>query len=108
MSEAELTDAPRPRVLIYRTRYCPYCAMAARVLDSEGVPFTEVDVTGDHARRRWLRETSGQRTVPQIFIDGQSIGGYRELASLVRRGELEQLIARGDPNPPHSPPQSQG
>ena len=82
--ERELT-----RVVVYRTRYCPYCTMASRVLDQKGVPFTEIDVTGDHERRRWLLEVTGRRTVPQIFIDGRSIGGYEELAALVRRGELD-------------------
>jgi glutaredoxin 3 len=80
------------RVEMYRTRYCPYCTMAARVLDQRGVPFTEIDVSGDYERRRWLAQATGRRTVPQIFIDGRSIGGYEELAALARRGELERLL----------------
>lgn len=80
------------RVEMYRTRYCPYCTMAARVLDQRGVPFTEIDVSGDRERRRWLAQVTGRRTVPQIFIDGRSIGGYEELAALARRGELERMI----------------
>ena len=48
----------------------------------------EIDVSGDHARRAWLVEATGQRTVPQIFIGGESIGGYDELAALDRSGEL--------------------
>jgi glutaredoxin 3 len=80
------------RVELYRTRYCGYCTLAARVLDQSGVPFTEIDVSGDHERRRWLQEVTGRRTVPQIFIDGRSIGGYEELAALARRGELERML----------------
>lgn len=80
------------RVEMYRTRYCPYCTMAARVLDQRSIPFTEIDVSGDSERRRWLAQVTGQRTVPQIFIDGRSIGGYDELSALARRGELERLL----------------
>jgi len=83
------------RVELYRTRYCGYCALAARVLDQRGVPFTEIDVSSDHERRRWLAQVTGRRTVPQIFIDGRSIGGYEELAALARRGELERLLGVG-------------
>jgi glutaredoxin 3 len=81
------------RVELYRTRYCPYCSLAARLLDREQVPFAEIDVSGDSVGRRWLAQATGQRTVPQIFIDGRSIGGYEELAALVRRGELQRLLA---------------
>jgi glutaredoxin 3 len=93
-------DAPGTssvRVEMYRTRYCGYCTMAARLLDRERVPFTEIDISGDHERRRWLAQVTGRRTVPQIFIDGRSIGGYDELAALARRGELESLRAANDP-----------
>lgn len=81
-------------VVIYRTRFCPYCGMATRLLDSHQVPYSEVDVTGDGERRRWLLGVTGQRTVPQIFINGRPIGGFMELAALVRRGELEQWLAK--------------
>lgn len=83
---------PSARVEMYRTRYCPYCTMAARVLDQRGVVFTEIDVSGDVERRRWLAQVTGRRTVPQIFIDGRSIGGYEELAALARRGDLDRLL----------------
>jgi glutaredoxin 3 len=78
---------------MYRTPYCPYCSMAARLLTQQGVAFEEVDVTGDHERRRWLVAASGQRTVPQIFINGRSVGGFDDLSALVRRGELPALLA---------------
>lgn len=75
-----------PEVVVYRTPYCGYCVMAARLLSSHGVPFREVDVSGDMERRRWLMRVTGQRTVPQIFVGERSIGGYRELAALLRQG----------------------
>lgn len=83
----------QPKVVMYRTPYCPYCSMAARLLDKLAVEYEEVDVTGDHERRRWLVAESGQRTVPQIFINGRSVGGFDDLSALVRRGELPALLA---------------
>jgi len=73
-------------VVVYRTRYCPYCTLATRLLSANGVGFREVDVSGDPARRRWIARESGQRTVPQIFVGQRSIGGYSELRHLLRGG----------------------
>jgi glutaredoxin 3 len=75
-------------VQIFTTRICPYCIAAKRLLAARGIAFDEVDVTGDDAKRAWLAEVTGRRTVPQIFIEGQSIGGYDELAALDRSGRL--------------------
>jgi glutaredoxin 3 len=66
--------------------------MAARLLDQARVPFVEIDVSGDRERRRWLAQVTGRRTVPQIFVDGRCIGGYEEVAALLRRGELQRLM----------------
>ena len=79
-------------VIVYRTQFCPYCVRAAMLLEAKGVPFREVDVSNDtEARERLLRET-GQRTVPQIFINGVSVGGYDDIARLDRRGALDPLL----------------
>jgi glutaredoxin 3 len=83
----------QPKVVMYRTPYCPYCSMAARLLQQLKLPYEEVDVSGDHERRAWLLSASGQRTVPQIFINNRSVGGYDDLSALVRRGELAALLA---------------
>lgn len=80
-------------VRMYRTPYCPYCVMARRLLERKGVPFEEIDVSGDAEARRWLIEQTGQRTVPQIFIDGRAVGGSDELHALDRTGELDKLLA---------------
>ena len=80
------------RIQIYVTHSCPYCAMALRLLDTKGVRYDCVDVTGDHEKRSWLRRETGQRTVPQVFIDGRSYGGYSDIAALDARGELDQLL----------------
>lgn len=81
------------RVVIYRTPICGYCFRAAHLLQSKGIPFEEVDVSGDPAKRQWLLEVTRQRTVPQVFIDGRPIGGFDDLARLNRSGELDRLLA---------------
>lgn len=81
-----------PRIELYVTTYCPYCIAAKQLFDRKGVEYEVINVTGDHAKRSWLREATGQRTVPQIFIDGVSYGGYTDVAALDRRGELDSLI----------------
>ena len=82
-----------PKVELYGTRACPYCAMARRLLDSKGVAYQDIDVAGDSETRRWLLEQSGQHTVPQVFIDGRAYGGYTDIAALDRKGELDRLLA---------------
>jgi glutaredoxin 3 len=79
-------------VVMYTTRVCGYCVAAKRLLASRKVAYTEIDVTGDQAKRAWLVEATGQRTVPQIFIAGESIGGYEELAELDRAGHLAERV----------------
>jgi glutaredoxin 3 len=80
-------------VTVYTTRICGYCVVAKRLLATRGIAFTEVDVSGDTQARAWLVAHTGQRTVPQIFIRGEAIGGYRELAALDRAGMLEQKLS---------------
>ncbi len=81
------------KVEMYTTRICSYCVMAKRLLSSIDQEYTEIGVDFDHGKRAWLVETTGQRTVPQIFIDGQPVGGYQELAALHRSGELARLLS---------------
>jgi glutaredoxin 3 len=85
-------------VTIYTTRVCAYCAAAKRLLAARGAPFTEIDVTGDDAKRAWLVEKTHRRTVPQIFIGGEAIGGYDELAALDHAGRLRGMLdGSGEP-----------
>ena len=80
-------------VKIYTRRWCGYCTVALRLLAHKGVAFEEIDTTGNHELRRWLADvTAGRTTVPQIFIDGRSIGGYDELKALDRTGELDRML----------------
>jgi glutaredoxin 3 len=79
-------------VTIYTTNACGYCVAAKNLLRKRGIAYEEIDVTGNREKRAWLVETTGRRTVPQIFIRGEAIGGYDELAALDREGKLAALI----------------
>ena len=81
------------KIEIYSTSYCPYCIRAKQLLDAKNVDYSEIDVTGDDGARLALVERSGgRRTVPQIFINGESIGGYDDLRALEESGGLDQLL----------------
>jgi glutaredoxin 3 len=80
------------RVTIYTTEYCPYCVQAKRLLEQRAIPYEEIDVGADVAlRTEMVAKSEGRRTVPQIFIDGEGIGGYTELRALADRGGLDSL-----------------
>lgn len=79
-------------VRIYTTRTCPYCFAAKDLLERKGVRYEEIDVTADQETRAWLREATGSRTVPQIFIDGRPYGGFTDVAALDQKGELDRLL----------------
>lgn len=81
-------------ILVYTTDYCPYCTQAKALLRKKRAEFIEIDVSDRPDLRAWLVEASSQRTVPQIFINGQSVGGFSDLATLDRDGELDALLAR--------------
>lgn len=80
-------------VVIFTTRWCPYCVRAKALLDRKGVAYQEIAVDGDAEARQKMVETAGQTSVPQIWISGQHIGGCDELYGLERSGELDSLLA---------------
>ena len=79
-------------VKIYTTPYCAFCVRAKRLLDRKSVPYQEVDVSWDDDARAKLIQQTGRRTVPQIFIGDQHVGGSDELYALEERGELDPLL----------------
>ena len=81
-----------PKVVIYTTNYCPFCARAKALLRSKHVDFEEIDVTLDERLRDEVTRLSGRKTVPQIFIDGKSVGGFDDIKELAATGELERLL----------------
>src|SRR5262245_15466171 len=86
---------PMVRVEVYSTTMCPFCVRAKRLLEARGIAYRDIDVGADDALRASVMQRSGRRTVPQIFIDGESIGGYEELAALDASGQLEDLSSEG-------------
>jgi glutaredoxin 3 len=84
-------------VKIYTRDWCGYCTAALRLLKAKGVAFEQIDVEGDAKMRRWLVETTGRTTVPQIFIDGQAIGGFTDMRELDERGVLDRMLAGREP-----------
>ena len=84
-----------PKVVIYTTDYCPFCTRAKALLRSKQVDFEEIDVNRDPLLQDEVRRLSGRRTVPQIFVDGTSVGGFDELSELDAAGELDRLLGIG-------------
>ena len=87
-------------VEFYKATPCGYCTAAFRFLVEQKqisqASINVIDLTGDVQGRRELAQKTGQRTVPQIFINGQYIGGYTDLVASERRGELDNIIALDD------------
>jgi len=81
------------RVRVYSTLICPSCVRAKLLLKERGIAYENIDVTGDAEARAWLVQTTGKRTVPQIFIGDEPIGGFDDLRALDRSGELERKLA---------------
>ncbi len=82
------------KIEIYTSPFCGYCARAKALLDSKGAAYDEMDVMMDDRKRTEMRERSKRTTVPQIFINGQHIGGSDELSALERAGKLDPLLAQ--------------
>jgi glutaredoxin 3 len=86
------------RVEIYSTMFCPYCARVKSLLAKKGVEFENIDVIEDSARRVEMVERAGGRTtVPQIFIDGEHVGGCDELMALDQAGKLDAKLGIARP-----------
>ena len=79
---------------IYTKTGCPYCARAKALLGQKGVEFQESEISADpDARAEMLGRANGRTTVPQIFIDGEHVGGSDDLAALESSGKLDALLA---------------
>ncbi|KAF0105815.1 MAG: glutaredoxin 3 [Rhodospirillaceae bacterium] len=82
------------KIEIYTTPFCGYCARAKSLLDSKGAEYEETDVMMDDKKRTEMRARANRTTVPQIFINGQHIGGSDDLAALEQAGRLDALLAQ--------------
>ena len=78
---------------MYTKPTCPYCHAAKRVLNNLDLEFVETDVLFNADKRsEMLARSEGRTTVPQIFIHGQGIGGFTDLAELIEAGKLPELL----------------
>jgi len=77
---------------VYSKQWCPYCLKAKALLKTKGLDYAEIDVTEDTAQEQEMIARSGRRTVPQIFIDGESFGGYDDISQLNATGELDKIL----------------
>ena len=84
-----------PKIEIYTQPFCGYCYRAKKLLDNKGVDYEEIDVIEHPARRlEMVERTDGRTSTPQIFIDGEGIGGCDDMMALDRRGKLDAMLGR--------------
>ena len=81
-------------VVMYTTNWCPYCERARKLLRAKGAAFSEIDVESAPEKRAEMLSRSGRRTVPQIFIGDQHVGGSDDLAALESAGKLDALLGK--------------
>ncbi len=82
------------KIEIYSKDFCPYCKNAKALLDSLGAAYEEIDLTQHPERtQEMLDRSNGRTTVPEIFINGELIGGFDDLMALHRKGELVGKLA---------------
>ena len=82
------------KIEVYTWRTCPYCISAKDLLKQKNVEFIEYSIDGDEAARSQMaRRANGRRSVPQIFINDQHMGGCDDMYSLDSQGKLDQLLA---------------
>lgn len=80
------------KIIIYSTEICPYCVRAKQLFDRKQVSYQEIRIDLDEQLRFEMERLSGRRTVPQIFINDQPIGGCDDLYALERQGKLDELL----------------
>ena len=91
----EEANANPPRIEVYQKTWCPYSRAALALLNEKGALYEDIDVTDDRVREIEMIERSGKRTVPQVFVDGNLVGGFDELEALDAHGRLDGLIGVG-------------
>lgn len=95
--ENETTTDTQPaatKIVIYGTEICPYCTAARMLLKKKGVDFEDVLVSGNDELRQEMQRRSGGRTVPQIFINDEPIGGFDDMYKLDQEGRLDTMLGR--------------
>jgi glutaredoxin 3 len=82
-----------PEIFVYTTEPCSFCARVKGVLDSHGLRYTEVNLTKDPDGRIELVQRTGMMTFPQVVIDGELLGGFKEVTAAADSGRLDDLLA---------------
>ncbi len=80
-------------ITMYSTDPCSFCSNAKSLLEQRGIPFEEVNLSKDPAGRAELVKLTGMMSFPQIVVDGEVLGGFRELVTADRSGRLTELLA---------------
>jgi glutaredoxin 3 len=86
------------KIVIYTTETCSFCRDAKKLLARKNLSYNEIAVDKDPAKLAEMVKLSGQRSVPQIFINGKPIGGFNELSALDRSGKLDSLLLKNESN----------
>jgi glutaredoxin 3 len=79
-------------VVMYSTRFCPFCVRARSLLENKDVGYTDIGVDSQPQLRREMMQRSGRTTVPQIWIGEKHVGGFDDLARLEQLGQLDELL----------------
>jgi len=80
------------KIRLYTWTYCPFCIKAKRLLDEREIPYMEIAIDGDNAKKQELYKETGQSTVPFIFIDKKFLGGSTDLEKYINNGKLEEML----------------
>lgn len=82
----------KPVIEIYTLEWCPYCRKAKSFFKSKGLEYQEYDIENEDKKEEMIKRTGGEKTVPQIFVEGELIGGYDQLIKKQNQGKLKELI----------------
>ena len=85
-------------VVMYLTPWCPYCRSAEALFKRKAVEYERIDVSGDRETRSWLHAETGRTSVPQIFVNGVSVGGFDNINALESDGKLDAMLAISKPS----------
>lgn len=80
------------KVEVFTAQWCPHCRYPKDLFKKKGVPFIEIDIGDDKTRSALVKRTGGERSIPQIFINGEHIGDEEELMRLEKTGALDILL----------------
>ena len=90
---SEPAESNGPKIVMYATSWCGYCARARQLLSAKGQEWEEIDIDAQAGRREEMIERAGRTSVPQIWIGERHVGGYDDLAALEAARELDPLLA---------------